>query len=71
MNNAIETEGKTKFDIHKELDRVALALEDAEKRLSDLKIIKIYTSEQKTKMGELTMAIKIGKLYRDKIKARC
>ena len=58
-------------DMIKELDRVNKAIEDAEKKRSDLLQNKVMNRENAAKVNELHVAITIGKKYRDRLKSRC
>ena len=53
-----------------EVERVEKALEDAKKRLSELKSCKVLTKEKTLKISELKNAIYIGKMYLDKLKVK-
>jgi len=58
-------------DMKQELIRVNQAIEDAKKICADLKQSLVMTQEKYIKINELQTAIKIGSIYRDKIKAKC
>lgn len=58
-------------DIKSELIRVEQAIEDAKKKCCDLTQSLVMTQEKHAKINELKMAIKIGLIYRDKIKEKC
>ena len=66
--------GKTREDVNKyykkEYDRVCTEIEKAQSKLSGLRA-GILTLERAAKIKELEFAIGVGKIYRDKIKAKC
>ena len=50
-----------------EIERVTKALEEAEKKLADLRQSKIITAERAMKVSELNLAIAAGRMYLKKL----